>query len=356
MTKTRVHGIDVVRTTAIAFVVMLHTISISGILDQPRTLLWGIALYLRHLSIAAVPLFLMLTGYLQNRKTFCAAYYRGMIPVSVSYLVISALCVVARVLMGEAISLKAGIYTILNFSANGYAWYFEMYIGLFLLIPFLNMIYRGIRTRGGKHILLLTLILLTLAPDTIAGFSPYYDGSGSTVALNIFPDFFKSMYPITFYFIGCYIAEYKPRLAAAKKLFALAAPLLPAGLVALYTYLRSGYAWYLCNGFQTLTVAATAVLVFTALYDLQISKTVPQKAVEQVALCTFEMYLFSYLWDNLVYTVLKVHAFVPLAFAAILVFVGSFASAFALRVCLRPVCGILQKGYNRLIGSKVEEL
>ena len=361
MAKTRLRGIDAVRTAAIAFVVVLHAISISGILDYREAPLWSAFLYLRHLSLSCVPLFLMLTGYLQNRKVFCVAYYRGMIPLYLSYLLISALGIAATVWSGygsgnSEVDLGGAVYSILNFSANGYAWYFEMYIGLFLLIPFLNMIYHGIHTRTGKHLLLLSLVFLTLMPDTIAGFSPYYDGSGSTVALNIFPDFFKSLYPVTFYFLGCYIAEYKPRLSGAKKLLALCAPLLPSILVALYTHLRDWYAWYLCNGFQTLTVGFTALLVFLALYDLDIKAKLIQKSLEQIALCTFEMYLFSYLWDNLLYHVLDLDRQLPFFAVAVLVFAGSFASAFVLRICIKPIGGMAVRGYDKLFGGKVENL
>ena len=357
MLKKRAAGIDAVRTTAIVFVVTLHAISTSGILDQPGASGWGLALYLRHLTLACVPLFLMLTGYLQNRKTFCAGYYRGIIPLGLSYLVTSVLCVIAHnVQAGGGNGILGAVYSILNFSANAYAWYFEMYIALFLLIPFLNMIYWGIRTRLGKRALLITLVLLTLLPDTLAGFSPYYDGSGSTVALDIFPDFFKSMYPILFYFFGCYIAEFKPKLRGAKKLLALCAPLLPAALVALYTHFRSWYAWYLCNGYQTVTVAITAIAVFLALYDMEPKSIVLRKATESVAVCTFEMYLLSYLWDSVVYHVWDVHTRLSLLIAALLVLVGSFVSAVLLRICLRPIGNVLLQEYDKRIGAKVEKL
>lgn len=357
MHTTRMHGIDAVRVAAMSMVTVVHAISLSGVLDSPSAAAWSLALYLRHLSLACVPLFLMLSGFLQRKKAFSLAYYRSVLPLVLSYVIISALCVIARVLAGETVSIVAAVYSILNYTANGYAWYFEMYLGLFLLIPFLNMIYAGIATQKGKRILLVSFIFLTLLPDTIAGFSPYYDGSGSTVALNIFPDFFKAIYPITFYFLGCYIGEYKPRLVHYQKvLFVLVAPLLPTLLVAWVTHLRGSYAWYVCNGFQTLTVGITAVAVFLALYDLEIRRVVPQKILEAISVCTFEMYLFSYLWDNLCFGVLNVRNFVPLVMVPILVFAGSFISAFVLRYCLRPIDRGIGKIFDSLTRGKVESL
>ena len=357
--KNRLHGIDAVRTAAILFVVILHSISLSECIENAASPMWVLALYLRQLSFACVPLFLMLSGYLQNRKKFCAAYYRGIIPLYLSYIVISILCVAAYAIYGyktDAVSGFGGaVYSLLNFSANPYAWYFEMYIGLFLLIPFLNMIYHGIHTRRGKHILLLSLILLTVLPDTAAGLSPYYSGA-SDVTWDIFPDFFKSLYPVTYYFMGCYIAEFQPKLRGGKKLLALCAPLLPCGMVLLYTHLRGQYAWYVCNGFQTLTSCITALAVFLALYDVDIKGRFLQKLLEQIALCSFEMYLLSYLWDNLIYNVIELHLRLPLAFTVILVFLCSFGSAIVLRLCLQPIAKVLMKGYNRLTCGKVEDL
>ncbi len=356
MEKKRLGGIDAVRTAAILFVIVLHAISLSGILDSERTWQWSVALYVRQLTVSSVPLFLMLSGFLQRKKTFSFAYYKGIIPLYLSYFVISALCMVAYAIVGAAngnmdLTLVTAFYKILNFSANGYAWYFEMYLGLFLLIPFLNMAYHAIATCRGKLILIGSLVFLTLLPDTVAGFSPYYDGSGSTVALNVFPDFFKSMYPITFYYIGCFIAEYKPRLSAWKKvLFLLLAPAIPTLLIATYTHMRGGYAWYLFNGFQTLTVLLTALAVFLTLYDLEPGGAL-KKVLAQIALCSFEMYLFSYLWDNLFYTVLDLDANLPVLLLIPMVLAGAFLSAAVLRILLRPVAGGVGKLTDRFLND-----
>ncbi len=355
MEKKRLNGIDAVRVAAILFVIVLHAISLSGILDGERTWQWSFALYVRQLTVSSVPLFLMLSGFLQRKKAFSLAYYKGIIPLYLSYFVISALCMVAYAISGALngnmdLTLLTAIYKILNFSANGYAWYFEMYLGLFLVIPFLNMVYSGITTKRGKLILIGSLAFLTLLPDTIAGFSPYYDGSGSTVALNIFPDFFKSAYPITFYYIGSFIAEYKPRLSCVKKVSVLLlAPLLPTVLIAWYTQMRGAYAWYLFNGFQTVAVLLTALAVFLSFYDLEVPNTFAKKTLSQIALCTFEMYLLSYLWDNLFYTMLDLDSKISFLCLIPLVFVCAFLSALLLRMILQPIGKGIMKLFDRWI-------
>ena len=341
MEKKRLIGLDIVRTAAILFVITLHATSLSGVFDGEKNLFWGICLYLRQLCMACVPLFLILSGYLQKNKKLSASYYFGVIPLYLSYAVISALCMLAYAVQGYMngnmdLTFVTAIYKMLDFSANGYAWYFEMFLGLFLLIPFLNALYGAIETKGGKITLIGTLVFLTLISDTISGFAPYYAGT-SSVTLNILPDFFKTLYPVTYYFIGSYIAEFKPELKGVKKLLALCAPIIPAGIIAAYSYARGGYAWYMFNGFQTLTVAFTAVCVFLALYDVDLDFAPLKNVFSFISKNTFEMYLFSYLWDNLFYSVLGLGTRLPLVLMVVIVFVCSLVSAALAGVVVKPV-------------------
>ena len=53
------------------------------------------------------------------------------------------------------------IWGVFDYTTANYAWYIEMYIGLFLLIPFLNLAYNNLPSRKSKLVLLVTLIGLT---------------------------------------------------------------------------------------------------------------------------------------------------------------------------------------------------
>ena len=238
---------------------------------------------------------------------------------------------------------------LLNFSANGYAWYFEMYIGLFLLIPFLNMIYSGIKTRNGKLFLIATLAFLTFVHDTVIGFSPYYDASESTLSLHVSPTFFKSIYPFTYYFLGAFISEFKLRLTVINRIIlGIAAPVIPTVIITLFSNIRGGYAWYLLNGFQTLTVCITALAIFLAFYDIDIKFKPITLPLAVVSACSFEIYLFSYLYDTVVYTgtdFAKAHNIVVVIIA---VFAASFASSILLKLLLKPINKCLSWIYDKV--------
>lgn len=346
MEKERQPGLDLVRATAIFFVIVLHGITMRGALDAAMlSPVWCVKVFVRYLALSAVPLFLMLSGYLQAGKRPTKAYYRGILPLYLSYFMIAALCMAARIYRTDPLpSVWTALYKILDFSADGYAWYFEMYIGLFLLIPFLNLAYAHIPTRTGKRLLLASLVFLTLMPETLVSFAPYY--GGGSLNLRILPDFFESLYPIAFYFVGSYVGEYRPRLCTWQRLlFVPLSVVLPTALCIGFTAARGEYAWYMMNGFSTLTVLGTATAVFLTLYDLPVRTKAVRCAAAAVSHCTFEMYLISYLWDQLLYNRLSL----PLSVTVLLVFAASFCTAWLLRLVLRPAARGLCALYDKLL-------
>ena len=90
-----------------------------------------------------VPLFLITTGYLMKNKELNKKYYFGISRVLIIYLLNALMYIGYNILyLKEPVSIKFIASSILNFS-TGYSWYIEMYIGLFLMIPFINLIYNN---------------------------------------------------------------------------------------------------------------------------------------------------------------------------------------------------------------------
>lgn len=85
------------------------------------------------LFMTGVPLFLLLTGYLNINKTVSKRYYKGCIRVLASYFLFSLLTILFRkYYLQEDLTWAKWILKIFDFSAIPYAWYIEMWIGLFL--------------------------------------------------------------------------------------------------------------------------------------------------------------------------------------------------------------------------------
>jgi surface polysaccharide O-acyltransferase-like enzyme len=350
MEQKRFAGLDLVRSCAIFFVIVLHSVSLNGALGEDiNSIWWTTNLYVRHLAFCCVPLFIMLTGYLQKNKRFSFSYYKGIIPLGVSYVLISLLSLIGKAVSDKSIVLTP-VYVIarvLDFTANDYAWYFEMYLGLFLLIPFLNAVFEAIKTKKARLALIFTLIFLTLVPETLKSFSPAYSPNGGMV-INIIPDFFTSLYPLTYYFIGTYFATYKPFAGVnriLKLIAAIIAPAIPFLLCFVYSHARGAYAWYMMNGFNTLTIALTAVCIFTLLYDIDVKSKLVCVCSRTVSEATFEIYLYSFIFDSFYYSYFRQHHVIMIA----LVFASSFIAAFVTRlVIIKPVSGIISRLYMRL--------
>lgn len=199
----RIIGLDLLRSLAIFSVIAGHFFSLH---TQYNTAVFeGLSMYLQGMVsmffyTMGVPVFIMLTGYLNKNKVLNKGYYRSCIRVLGSYLFFSLITILFRkYYLHEDLSWMQWGLKILDFSAIPYAWYIEMWIGLYLLTPFLNLMYKAIPTQKQKLVLLASLYVITAFPDLL-----------NRYGLHLVPGFWAQVFPLTFYFIGSYISEYKP--------------------------------------------------------------------------------------------------------------------------------------------------
>lgn len=116
--------------------------------------------FMRTAFMICVPLFLLITGYLMNSKELNVKYYHGIIHTLQIYIVSTILCILfERYYLHNNLSIKYAVFSIFG-GDIAYSWYVEMYIGLFLLIPFLNILYHGLETQKRKQFLIVTLLFL----------------------------------------------------------------------------------------------------------------------------------------------------------------------------------------------------
>ena len=96
-------------------------------------------------------LYMILTGFLCSNKTFGKQFYKSGIKVILSYIFFSLLTIIVNVyLFHTGITWKSGLLGIFSFSTIPYAWYIEMWIGLFLLAPFINIWYKALPSKKMK--------------------------------------------------------------------------------------------------------------------------------------------------------------------------------------------------------------
>ena len=171
-----------------------------------------VATGIRMFFMICVPLFIILTGFLMCHKKLEGKYYLKIVKTLVIYILASLACLIFKaVVQGKILTPGVIFREITGFTGAPYAWYVEMYIGLFVLIPFLNLIFSGLRTKKKRLALIATCIFLTVLPQN----------------LKYLPNWWISLYPISYYFVGCHLREYKIKLKTPAKLLIL----LVAGLL-----------------------------------------------------------------------------------------------------------------------------
>ena len=293
--KPRVIGLDLIRSLAIFFVIAGHFFSLNT--EFKTTEFSGISMFIQLIFfiifISGVPLFILLTGYLNRNKTVSKDYYKSCIRVLVAYLFFSIVTILFRkYYLHEDMSwIKWGL-KILDFSAIPYGWYIEMWIGLFLLTPFLNMMYKAIPTKKQKQILIITLYCLTALPDLL-----------NRYGLHLVPGFWGQCFPLSFFFIGSYINEYKPEISRWKLLgiilvFCLITPVFNAAFKYVFgphnVIQIAGGPWGVFG-----TIIATAI--FLLLYKVDFSNIAVRSMLTKISKLSLDMYLCCYIFDKLVY-------------------------------------------------------
>lgn len=315
--KERDSSLDVVRIFAVFSVISVHFFLNSGFYSEQITgnAMFGMV-FVRSFFMVCVPLFLLLTGYLMSQKTLCKKYYLGIVKTLGIYILASIACIIYKNMKAPGIyDVKGAILGILNFSAANYSWYIEMYIGLFLLIPFLNLIYHGLKNKKQKQGLIVTLFFLTAIPMVINIFDFYTEGwwrqpSISTQYSKLIPGFWLGVYPLTYYFIGCYMKEFG---LSMNKLFSwlfLLSVLLFTGSFNYYRSFNGTFVWGTWQDWGSLFNIVSAVLVFHIILKTQWIKKLPsgvKTILKWLSDLALGAYLVSYIFDSEFYPILKEH-------------------------------------------------
>ncbi len=299
MKEKRVLGLDLVRILALCLLLWLHFFLRNGFYSQKvGSLPMTFAVAGRITFMCCIPLFLMLTGYLKCRKEWKKGYYRSLLPILISWVIISGICLIYKLFVAkEQMTVYEWVVEFFNFGVANYSWYIEMYIGLLLFSPILNMAWEGAATKKRRTLLVGIMIGMTFLPKTVNVFK--FDGENT---LNLLPNYWTSLYFFTYYLIGCYIRTYQPKV---KRYIALPSAIAIALFFALINRVTAGETGKFNGGFTIsynhLGTAAIAVLLFLSVYQIKCNSRFVQRAAAFVSGITLEMYLISCVFDQKIY-------------------------------------------------------
>lgn len=348
----RNYGLDLVRALAISFVILIHAIGFSpagymSVIDGPFDF---IRIFIQRICYTCVPLFVILSGYLNKQKEDPMFMYKKSGPrLIITYFFWEIIITLLNIICwGESFS-KYTITKLFSYSVDsGRSWYMNMYFGLFLLMPFLN---RGWNILGKveKKCVLVILFLLSFASKYIQMLSSmYFAGDGQIVLVS---DYYYGCAFIFYYLVGAYIADYHVQM---KKRNCLVALLLVLTVHTAY-YFIMGYGgvfndipnatsfWY-----DNPILAVEAIMLFILMYDFKGTESRINHMVENISKQSFDMYLCSFIFDMIIYHKLfKIYDRIPILLGificAFLSFVISYFAADLKNRVFRVVRYILSK-------------
>ena len=288
MNKERLCGPDLVRSVACFFVVGAHFYLNMGYYNEPMV---GQKMFvmtaLRWLFVTAVPLFFMLTGYFKKNKKADGAHYRALVPLVISYVVISvAKMILYNRLYGKIYGVKEVFVNLGNYQI---AWYMGLYLCVFLLIPFLNKAWYALEEKE-QNILIATLVFLcTIYP----------------VFNYIAPSYFIGIYPVLFYFLGIAVRDRKIRFNKWILFGILIVTVVIEAFISMKFTSTGVFDWNLISTadgtYGTLFISICTVCIFLLLYDVDIRSKVICRLLASISRVSFEIYLFAGAYDAIIY-------------------------------------------------------
>lgn len=367
--ENRNTAMDIIRITAVFFVIGIHFFLNSGFYSETiRGTKMYILFVIQTFSFVCIPLFLILSGYLMNKKTFSKKYYCGIVKTLLVYLFACIACTVFKTLYFETpISFKSFLLSVLNFTGAPYGWYIELYIGLFLLIPFFNIMYNKLESKRNKQVLLLTLISITILPSVFNIFSftsdtLWFKPEDGDIITQLVPDWWKNFYPMTYYITGCYLREYGLKIKT---------PVVAVLLVGC-TLIFSTFNYFRCygnvfkggqhtdwNGFEPYILG---VLFFVLLSRIKTNKfpIAIKRVLCVISSATLGMYLVSYIFDTVVYVFLnrmvvampdRLVYFLP---TVLIIFICSMIFSFILNAVIKIIYVVCREIKNIVVMIKAE--
>ena len=167
--RERVVFIELLRVAACFFVIVNHTVSDIFLQGEPSPLWFG-SLFYFFMSKAAVPLFLMITGYtMLDRWEDWPAVLRRIVRFGLCILLFSAVYYAVGRPAGPwgAHDILTFLLTLLHGPITGAYWYLYLYLGILLMLPFLRRMAAGMERRDYHVYFLVSGLFFSLWPIVV---------------------------------------------------------------------------------------------------------------------------------------------------------------------------------------------
>lgn len=286
MKDNRKYGLDIIRIIATLSVLSVHFFLNTAYYDTSlNSMPMRAQSIIRNFFMICVPLFILLTGYLNNNKEYNKIFFKKLFNILIIWLFYSFLEYFTIQLINNthAFNLRDLIFSITSFKASSYSWYIEMYIGLYLLSPIINNAFDIMNDKNKKALLIISIITFVL-PTTI---NSLFEG-----IIHI-PSWWIEIYPLCYYITGKYI-RYKNFEFKKKNLI----------LLLIFTQIITFSLSFICNiHYNTITTFISTCIIFFLFYNTNIKKEWQRKTLKYFSSISLDIYLVSAIVDYIIYKI-----------------------------------------------------
>ena len=283
--QARNSSIDLLKAISAFLVIYVHSFlaATAGTVSYYNSPLTGGMMFamtfMRWVALCCVPLFMVLSGYLCIHSTSLKNICLRLLTPMLSFLMIMGLhLLLSRYYFGQTISVAYALNCIVGMDLS---WYLEMYIGLSLLMPFLNTLWAHLSIKN-QNSLVLMLLLLT---------------SVGSVSNRLLPTYWEGLYPIMYYFVGAWIRERDVHWRCTRLFIALSMVFL-LETIRTFADVNGGlFSWSIFGGYQCSynagPVILATVLIVLLFYRVNVRFKPFRWLVEHASRHSLSIYLIS---------------------------------------------------------------
>lgn len=322
--KKKIAWIELLRIIACFCVIVNHTNS-QIFADTVPSVTWFVSLTYFFVSKIAVPLFLMISGYLllDVEESYIKVFAR-IKSTFITLFIFSIAYYFFNYYLGniQTLSVKGALIQIISTSTTNSLWYLYMYIGVLIMLPFLRKMVSGMKQADFFVFFIISFIFFGIWP-IVTHYLPEV-----TLNKNFEIQIFSSY--ICMFLIGGYFKRYGAAIKKRKWLCIIVFIAMTGFNVSAtyleYKYVSQDITKYLFLDDRTLLpIVLSAICVFGLIKDMQF-KEHSERILWTVGGCTYGIFLLSdFLIDSLWFVFQKLcwltHPFLAVVLLEILIFI-----------------------------------
>ena len=335
-------NVDIIKAVSLLLVIGVHFFLYTGYYSINYSITNSIFIVLRNICMACVPLFIIVTGYLNKNKIWNKKYYLNIGRVYLLYsLAMFILTLVDNKYVINTTLFKTTLINILNYKY--YGWYITMYVGLMLLAPIINIAFKNMDESTRKYAVI-NIILAISIPVTLADL---FSNVRYSIFSYILPNWWYYTWPLMYYIIGAAFSYNKNTL---KDFFSNSKILFWITLI----INTLSYNFFNIHIESVLHVNIFIVIITTCIFSwlLSLDINIPEKIKPGIIFIsnnTLLVYLLSYIVDNIIYPYVNQISNINVRFSLFpIIVILNFILTILLVIIVRFILSILKKSIKMI--------